>query len=192
MHPMCLRAQAHISAKLGLIREIKVSMESGEQARPFWEHTSSWACKLGCMQALCLHFWAHISAKFGWIRKMKVSMELGEHTRPIWVHDVTQALKLACMHIIFLHAQTQISAKFCHSSKIKESMESQDYFPYVCTYLRSCEGAGGPKMRPKASHRSQRPPNSLQQELERGAPVRLNVLVITLCLCKLVCLTIEQ
>ena len=34
MHAMCLRAQAHISAKLGRIRKIKVFMESGEHARP--------------------------------------------------------------------------------------------------------------------------------------------------------------
>ena len=32
--PLCLRAQAHISAKLGQIREIKVSMKSGEHAGP--------------------------------------------------------------------------------------------------------------------------------------------------------------
>ena len=30
MHAMCLRAQAHILAKLGQIREIKISMELGE------------------------------------------------------------------------------------------------------------------------------------------------------------------
>ena len=34
MLPMCLHAQAHISAKLGWIREIKISMEPGEHAGP--------------------------------------------------------------------------------------------------------------------------------------------------------------
>ena len=34
MHAMCLRAWAHISAKLECIREIKVSMLSGDHAGP--------------------------------------------------------------------------------------------------------------------------------------------------------------
>ena len=34
MHDMFLHAQAHILAKLGQIREIKVSMEPGEHAGP--------------------------------------------------------------------------------------------------------------------------------------------------------------
>ena len=33
IHAMCLHAWAHISAKLGRIRKIKVFMESGEHAR---------------------------------------------------------------------------------------------------------------------------------------------------------------
>ena len=34
MHAMCLRAWVHISAKFEWIRDIKVSMESGDHARP--------------------------------------------------------------------------------------------------------------------------------------------------------------
>ena len=51
-------------------------------------------------------------------------------------------------------------------------------FPNVETYARYCEGAGGPKKRPKASQRGRRPPNSPLQELERGAPGRPDILVI--------------
>ena len=83
-------------------------------------------------------------------------------------HNVTHAHKLACIHTIFLHAETKILAKFCPISKVKVSMDSQDYIPHVWTYIRSCQRAGGPKKRQMASHRSQRPPNSPLQELERG------------------------
>ena len=31
LHTMCLHARAHISAKLGQIKEIKISMDLGEQ-----------------------------------------------------------------------------------------------------------------------------------------------------------------
>ena len=55
MHLMCLCAQAYISAKLGRIRGIKVSMESGEHANLsehiIWpKHASLHACMLcACM-----------------------------------------------------------------------------------------------------------------------------------------------
>ena len=50
MHPMCLRAQAHILAKLGWIREIKIYMESVEHAQPHWAHNLTRVHKLACMQ----------------------------------------------------------------------------------------------------------------------------------------------
>ena len=49
-------SQAHILAKLGEIRKIKLSIESGEHAWHFWadnwfKHISQWACELYfCMQ----------------------------------------------------------------------------------------------------------------------------------------------
>ena len=98
MHLMCLRAQAHISAKLGEVREIKISMEPGEHAGPLWAHNLTQACKLVCMHAMCLCAWAHISAKLGQIREIKVSMESGKHARPLWAHNLNQACKLVCMH----------------------------------------------------------------------------------------------
>ena len=58
MHAMCLRARAHISAKLGRIRKIKVSMESGEHAGPFWAQNLTRAHKLMCMHTMCLCAWA--------------------------------------------------------------------------------------------------------------------------------------
>ena len=177
MHTVCLRAQAHISAKWGRIREIKISMESGEHARPIWKPNLTQACKLMCMHTICLRALAHISDKLGWIRKMRVSMESGEHTRPIWVGNITPAHKLACMHIIFLCAQTQNSAKFCDSSKIKISIKSQDYFPQVWPYSRSCKGARGPKKRRNAYQRGWRPLNGPLQERRRGAPWGPNILV---------------
>ena len=82
MHPRCLRAQAHISAKLGQIREIKVSIEAEEHAQP-----SAQACKLMCMHPMCLRAQAHISAKLGQIREIKVSMESGEHTGCFGAHN---------------------------------------------------------------------------------------------------------
>ena len=83
MHTVCLRAQAHISAEWGRIREIKISMESGKHAGPLWAHNLTQACKLVCIQAMCLHARAHISAKLGQTREIKVSMESGEHARPL-------------------------------------------------------------------------------------------------------------
>ena len=69
MHTMCLHAWAHISAKLGWIRKMKVSMELGEHAQPLWAHNLTKAHKLACM-----HEQAYISAKFGQIREIKVSL----------------------------------------------------------------------------------------------------------------------
>ena len=71
MHP-----QAHISAKFGQIREIKVSMESGAQ-------NLTQAHKLACMHAMCLCAQAHISAELGHIREIKVSMESGKYAKPV-------------------------------------------------------------------------------------------------------------
>ena len=45
MHAMCLHARAYMSAKLGKIREIKVSMESGA-------HNLDQARKFSCMQVI--------------------------------------------------------------------------------------------------------------------------------------------
>ena len=64
MHaPYVLAWTAHISAKLGHIREIKVSMESGEHAGPLLAHNLTQAHKLACMHSMYLHARAHISAK---------------------------------------------------------------------------------------------------------------------------------
>ena len=93
-------------------------------------------------------------------------MESGEHAEPLRAHKVTQAHELASVHAIFLCALT----KLCQISKIKVYIESQDYFPYVWTYSRTCEGARGLYRRLKATHRGQRPPNSPPQELEKGVP----------------------
>ena len=54
----CLHVQAHISAKLGRIRNIKVSMESGEHSGPVWAHMTQ-ARKLACMHTMCLHARGH-------------------------------------------------------------------------------------------------------------------------------------
>ena len=81
---MFLLTTTHTLAKLGQIREIKVSMKSGEHTEAVRAHNMTKACKLACMHAMCLHAQAHISAKLGQIRKMKVSMESGEHARHFW------------------------------------------------------------------------------------------------------------
>ena len=124
MHPMCLCAQANISVKLGRIREIKVSMESGEHVGPLWAHNLTQAHKLACMHTIGLHVQAYISAKFGQIREIKVSMDSGEYAVPLWAQNLTQACKLACMNAMCLHAQTHISAKLGWIREIKVSMES--------------------------------------------------------------------
>ena len=127
MHAMCLHARAHISAKLKWIREIKVSMEPGEQARLFWAYISPWAYNQSCMHPKCLRAQAHISAKLGQIREIKVSMESGEHAGHLWAHHLTQACKLAYMHTVCLHAQAYISAKLAQIREIKVSMESGEH-----------------------------------------------------------------
>ena len=97
--------------KLGLIREIKVSIESGEHVGPLWAYNLTQAHKLACMHTMCLLAQAHISAKLGQIREIKLSMESGEHAGPFWAQNSPWACKLACMHPMSLHAQARISAK---------------------------------------------------------------------------------
>ena len=65
MHITFWRASANISAKLGQIRAIKVSMESGEHAGPVWAHNLTVTRKLVCMHAMCLCAQVQISAKLG-------------------------------------------------------------------------------------------------------------------------------
>ena len=140
MHLMCLCARAHISAKLGQIRKIKVSMESWEQAHPFWAQTSSQASKLSCMHTICLHALAHISAKLGLIRKMKVSLELEDHTRPIWVHNTTQARKLcACMLCACLHRP--ISQPNWNGSERSKYLWNQENRPNLSEHILQAEHA---------------------------------------------------
>ena len=99
MHAVCLHEQAHISAKLGWIREIKVSMESGEHA-----HNLTPARKLVCMHPKCLRAQAHISAILGRITESKVYIESGKHAGPFGAQNLTRAHKLMCMHTMCLCA----------------------------------------------------------------------------------------
>ena len=80
------------------IRGIKVSMESGEHARPVWACSLTQACMLACIHSMCLCAQAHILAKLGRNRRIKLSMESGEHAKPVWAHNMIQACNLACMH----------------------------------------------------------------------------------------------
>ena len=68
MNSILWRAQANISVQSGPIREIKVSMEWGEQAGPVWAHYLIQARKLVCMHTICLRAQVHILAKLGRIR----------------------------------------------------------------------------------------------------------------------------
>ena len=77
MHAIFFHAWAHISAKLGQIREIILYMESEKHPRPPLAHNLTQARNLACMHAMCLHAQAHISAKLGQIREIKVCMESG-------------------------------------------------------------------------------------------------------------------
>ena len=132
MHTMCLCIQAHISITLGLIRKIKVSMESGEHAGHVLAFSLTWgACKLACIHAICLCAQAHISARLGLIRNIKVYME-SEHTRPVWAHNKTQACKLACIHTMYFLAWDHISAKLGQIREIKVSIKSGEHVWPVC------------------------------------------------------------
>ena len=84
---MCLRAQGHISAKLGQIREIKVSMESSEHARPLWAHNVTQAHKLVCMHTIFLRAHTQISANFCQISKIKVSMKYHDYFPYVWAYS---------------------------------------------------------------------------------------------------------
>ena len=55
MHAFFLCEQTHILAQLGQIRNIKVSMESGEYIGPIWVQNVTWAHKQACMHAVFLH-----------------------------------------------------------------------------------------------------------------------------------------
>ena len=84
MHTMRLRAWAHISAKLGWIRNMKVSMDSREHTGPIWVHNMTQAHKLACMHIIFLHTQTQISAKFCHSSKIKVSMESQDYFQHIW------------------------------------------------------------------------------------------------------------
>ena len=71
MHTIFWCAKAHISAKFGLIREIKVSTESGGHA----------GHNYGVCAYACKH--ARMLAKFGQIREIKVYTESGDYARPL-------------------------------------------------------------------------------------------------------------
>ena len=107
---MFLCSQPHISAKLGQIREIKVSMESREQARPLGAQNLTQVHKLACLHTMCLCAQAYVLAKFGQLREIKVSMESGKHAGHICAYYVAQTNKLACMHAIFLRSWPDNSA----------------------------------------------------------------------------------
>ena len=79
MQALCLRAWAHMSAKLDWIRKIKVSMESGEHAGPVSTYNVTQAHKLACMHTIFLHAWTNISANLAWNREIKVFMKSGEY-----------------------------------------------------------------------------------------------------------------
>ena len=127
MHHMCLHAWAHISAKFGRIRKMKVSIESGKHNRPIWFNDTTQASKRACIHAMCLPAWAHISAILGQIREIKVYVESGKHAGLLWAHNLTGPRKLACMHPMCLHAQAHISAKVGRIREIKVSMESGEH-----------------------------------------------------------------
>ena len=74
MHTLCVHAQAHISAKLSQIRDIKVSMELGEYAGPISALHLIQAYMLACMHTICLHAQAHIFAKLCHFREIKVTI----------------------------------------------------------------------------------------------------------------------
>ena len=134
MHSMCLRAQAHISAKLGRIREIKISMESGEHAGPLWACNLIQACKLVCMHAMCLCARAHISAKLGHIREIKVSMVSGEHAGPLGARNFTKAHKLACMHAMCLRARAILQPNWV-GSEIWRYLWNPESIPDLSEYI---------------------------------------------------------
>ena len=97
---MCLRAQAHIIAKLDQIREIKVSMETGEHVEPLRAPNLTQARNLACMHPMCLRAQAHISAKLDQIREIKVSMESGEHAQFFCAHNSPKVGKLLKLQTI--------------------------------------------------------------------------------------------
>ena len=69
----------HSWAKRGHIRNIYISMKSGENTILVLAHYITRAHKLACIHVVFLHEQAHILAEFGQIREIKVSMELGEN-----------------------------------------------------------------------------------------------------------------
>ena len=123
---MCLHAQAHISANLGQIRKIEISMESGGHAGHDYDVCACerrHACMLACMHTIFWCAYAHISANLGQIRKIEISAESGGYAG----HDYDVfacACMLVCMHTIFWHAMGHILAKFGWIREIKVSMES--------------------------------------------------------------------
>ena len=160
--------QAHISAKLGWIWDINVSMDLGEHAGPLSANKVAQTPKLACIHGIFLHAKACILAKFGGIRDIKVFMESGEIRGHTWAHSVTNAHKLACMLTIFFHVRINISVILCQISKIKVSMKSWDYFPHVWTNSRPCEGKRGPKSRLRPPMRAKGPKTALHRSKKEG------------------------
>ena len=78
-YAMCLHGEAHIVAKFGLIRKIKVYMES-EQNGPVWGHNVTQAHNLACMHIMFQNAESHILAKLCQISEIKVSMEYQDYS----------------------------------------------------------------------------------------------------------------
>ena len=80
-----LREWTHNSAKLGQIREIEVSMESGEYVGHFWADSIIQAHTPVCLHTIILHAWTHNLAKLHQILEIKArnSMASEKVLKPI-------------------------------------------------------------------------------------------------------------
>ena len=104
-------------AKFGQIREIRVSMESGEHADTVWPNKIT--------QVL-----ANISVKLHQIRDMRVSMKSGKHVGLISGDNMTQSH----VNLVIVHAEAHNSAKSGQTVKINVSMKSQDHSTYIILF----------------------------------------------------------
>ena len=79
-----MHAQAHISAKLGQIGDINVSMESGKHAGHICAYYVAQTNNLACTHAIFLHGQTHLSVQLSPIREIMVSggmTDMSEHTQ---------------------------------------------------------------------------------------------------------------
>ena len=126
MRTMCLCVWAHISAKLGWIRKMKVFMGSRENTRPILVHITTQAHKPACMHA-SLRAWVLLCTHIG-----LVCYPYSIYTFIFLIQrNLAEKWAQACKHIACLHASLRAWVKLCAQRGLVCSPDFIDTFIFL-------------------------------------------------------------